>query len=799
MKYMFSFITEMKISARIALLAAVPITGLLILTAAYFIGEHNVKGEFGRAQAHAGLAELSDGVQTSALQLRRYEKDFLLHKHKKYIDQHRAETLKILKLIDGMEASMVAGQLTGQTSRLRDLITAYAGQFDTVVGLHQTLGFDHETGLQGALRTAVRNVEAKLKTFNLETLVANNAYNADQLTVKMLMMRRHEKDFILRGLEKYLDGHAKRREEFDLLLKLSGIPEADKAEIIRLMDAYRKDFVTWAEADIKARAETKKLSAFYVDMEPSFEVIDKIAKEGKAEAGAALVAVQQRTQFIWIITAGLLLMLVLSFTFLVARGISRPLARITTATQRLAEGDLEVDVVGHTRKDEIGALARALQVFKESGIEKSRLEFEKQDALATEQQNLAEEAAREQSFRTKFDTIVQAAIVGDFTARVDVEGTDGVMRRISEGMNTLLATVDQGLSETVAVVSAMAQGDLSKKIEGNYQGSFANLKEDTNRMSDQMRTIASRIAVTSNSVGDATGEIASGVNDLSGRTEHQASSLEETTASMEELAATVKQNADNAQEANQVAAAARESASNGGQVVDDAVSAMSRIEDSSKQITDIVGLIQEIAFQTNLLALNAAVEAARAGDAGKGFAVVANEVRALAQRAGQASKDIQDLITNSDNQVREGVELVNKAGTSLEDIVGSVKKVADFVSEIAAASQEQSAGIDQVSRAINSMEEMTQQNGALVEETTAALQSAQTQVSDLRQVVAFFKTDNAAAMLPVAEAAEEKPAKEKPAEHPVHQQQTKVRRAVAGDGAAAAVETQDDGAAWQEF
>ncbi|MDH3742725.1 MAG: methyl-accepting chemotaxis protein, partial [Hyphomicrobiales bacterium] len=313
----------------------------------------------------------------------------------------------------------------------------------------------------------------------------------------------------------------------------------------------------------------------------------------------------------------------------------------------------------------------------------------------------------------------------------------------------------QFLSETADVMSAMAQGNLGKRIEGDYTGSFASLKDDTNRMGDQIRLIASQITGASTAVQHATGEIASGVTDLSLRTEHQASSLEETTASMEELSATVRQNAINAQEASQMAAAARESATSGGEVVGEVVNAMSRIEDSSKQITEIVGLIQEIAFQTNLLALNAAVEAARAGDAGKGFAVVANEVRALAQRAGQASKDIQDLITNSDNQVLAGVDLVNRAGQSLGDIVTSVKQVADFVAEIAAASHEQSSGIDQVSRAINSMEEMTQQNGALVEQTTAALQSAESQVDDLRKIVTFFKTGEKSSSRQAAELPQE--------------------------------------------
>jgi methyl-accepting chemotaxis protein len=260
---------------------------------------------------------------------------------------------------------------------------------------------------------------------------------------------------------------------------------------------------------------------------------------------------------------------------------------------------------------------------------------------------------------------------------------------------------------------------------------------------------------------------------------------------MEELSTTVRQNAENAQEANQVSEAARDVANAGSGVAEKAISAMSGIEESSRQITDIVGLIQEIAFQTNLLALNASVEAARAGDAGKGFAVVANEVRALAQRAATASKDIKALITNSDDQVKDGVELVNEAGASLGEIVSSVKKVADFVSEIAAASQEQSAGIDQVSNAITNMDEMTQQNAALVEETTGAIQSAVSQVEDLRQAVGFFRT----AQGQQAEPREANDA-DTPTDNAVHEQQHKLARKVSAGGAAAAHAADED---WQEF
>ena len=355
-------------------------------------------------------------------------------------------------------------------------------------------------------------------------------------------------------------------------------------------------------------------------------------------------------------------------------------------------------------------------------------------------QELAQ-AEQNAKFQVEIDNAVQAAVRGDFSVRLKIDSTHGATQNLANSLNMLLDIVDRGLNDNASVVSAMADGNLTASVKGNYEGSFAILKDGTNQLSRRMSDIADRIVHASVSVEGATREIVNGVTDLSARTEHQASSLEETSASMELLAQTVRQNAENAQEANRTVDLARTSASNGGQIVGQTVAAMGAIEKSSREITEIIGLIQEIAFQTNLLALNAAVEAARAGEAGRGFSVVATEVRALAQRSSQASKDIKDLIVNSDQRVREGVNLVNKAGASLAEIVTSVKTAADIVSEIAAASQEQTSGIDQVTQAINSMDQMTQQNGALVEETTAALESAQDQMSGLREAIEFFQTD----------------------------------------------------------
>jgi methyl-accepting chemotaxis protein len=416
--------------------------------------------------------------------------------------------------------------------------------------------------------------------------------------------------------------------------------------------------------------------------------------------------------------------------------ITRPLVRLTDEMKQLAAGNTEVENDYSYASREIAEMIEAVQVFRENIRRVAALTEEKEEA---DRQNAEARRKMMEDLRDSFGEVVRAA-AGRFTERVEIAFEDQELNEIADGINSLVGTVDKGLGDTVDMMAALAAGDLTARMQGGYSGAFARLKKSADRMAGHMEDMLGRIAGVSGAVEKATDEISSGIVDLSMRTEHQASSLEETTASMEELSATVRQNADNAQEANQVAIAARETAVTGGEVAGRAVAAMGGIEESSLKISDIVGLIQEIAFQTNLLALNASVEAARAGEAGRGFAVVANEVRALAQRAAGASKDIKELITDSGNQVQEGARLVKEAGSALDDIVDAVKKVADYVSEIDAASREQTSGIEQVSSAITGMDEMTQQNAALVEETTGAIQSAKNQVIDLQAAVGAFNT-----------------------------------------------------------
>ena len=335
--------------------------------------------------------------------------------------------------------------------------------------------------------------------------------------------------------------------------------------------------------------------------------------------------------------------------------------------------------------------------------------------------------------------LVEAAAAGNLSHRINLTDKSGFFLKLSQSVNQMVATTDGVIKETVAALDRIANGDMTQQIETQYQGAYGLIKDNANLTIQRLTDIVSEIKAVAHATNVSATEIAAGNIDLSQRTEEQASSLEETASSMEQMASTVKQNADNARQANMMATEASQVAIKGGKVVSEVVVTMSAINASSKKIVDIISVIDGIAFQTNILALNAAVEAARAGEQGRGFAVVATEVRNLAQRSAAAAKEIKQLIGDSVDKVAGGTKLVEDAGKTMDEIVLAVKMVTDIVNEIASASQEQSAGIDQVNNAITNMDEVTQQNAALVEQAAAAASSMEQQTQDLIDSVAVFQ------------------------------------------------------------
>ncbi|MCK4743225.1 MAG: PAS domain-containing protein [Sulfuriflexus sp.] len=390
----------------------------------------------------------------------------------------------------------------------------------------------------------------------------------------------------------------------------------------------------------------------------------------------------------------------------------------------------------------------------------------------------------------QIQALIDGATKGELDTRIDHENYQGFMKGLGEGINNLMDAVVDPLKGGMDVMQALSSGDLTRSMDGEYQGEFAILKDSINGTVNNLIDVVGNIRQASTSIASASGEISQGNINLSQRTEEQASSLEETASSMEELTGTVKQNADNARQANQLAAGARDQAEKGGAVVGDAITAMSEINSASKKIADIISVIDEIAFQTNLLALNAAVEAARAGEQGRGFAVVASEVRNLAQRSAGAAKEIKSLINDSVEKVDEGSRLVNESGQTLDEIVGAVKKVSDIIAEIAAASLEQSTGIEQVNQTVSQMDEVTQQNAALVEEAAAASESLDEQARELDQLMTYFKLSGADAnRAPAAAAA--------PASRPAPVAARPAARRPAG--AIKAAPATDNDSEWEEF
>lgn len=422
-------------------------------------------------------------------------------------------------------------------------------------------------------------------------------------------------------------------------------------------------------------------------------------------------------------------------TWLFGKGMSNSLTAMTTAMAELADGHLEIDIPSQGRTDEIGAMATTVQVFKTHAQEVARLNAE-------EEQRTKETRERTEALEelvTSMGVAIESASMGDFSARIKLQRSNDQFSKIANQINDLFNTINRGLSETGAVLGALAQTDLSRRVEGTYHGAFLKLKEDTNSVASKLVGVITHLQDTSATLKTATGEILEGTNDLSQRTLKQAAAIEETSAAMEQLSTTVIQSAKHAEDANVKSQALAETAVATGMEVNKATQAMDRISSSSAKISNVIGMIDDIAFQTNLLALNASVEAARAGEAGKGFAVVAIEVRRLAQSAAEASSEVKQLIEQSTTEVDIGTNYVTVAAEKLQEMTKSIEENSDLMQGLSEASTSQASSIEQVNDAVREMGEMTQHNAALVEETNAAIGQTDGQVKELDGIIEVFK------------------------------------------------------------
>ncbi len=537
--------------------------------------------------------------------------------------------------------------------------------------------------------------------------------------------------------------------------------QALKARGLEIIDHPCAATIRDAMADSNPAAVVASQARYLTDCAPAFPPLanDMAAKVKSviAEANAkdeALTGVTKgaiMATFV-LILVGLAAVIVGGF-FATRTWIVAPMKGLSSTMDRLARGDFQVRVEGEDRGDELGGMARAVQVFKDAGLEKQRLEAE-----AVAQRSLSEQE-RLQAERAKAETAkAQAQVV---------------------------TSIGTGLER-------LSDGDLTFQLKEAFAPEYEALRANFNGAMSQLRNTMKTVVGRTHGLRSGSQEITQASDDLSKRTEQQAASLEETAAALDQITATVKKTADGAIEARKVVSVAKDDAEKSSAVVREAVGAMTRIEDSSRQIGQIIGVIDEIAFQTNLLALNAGVEAARAGDAGKGFAVVASEVRALAQRSAEAAKEIKALISASTDQVAQGVDLVGQTGDALARIAEQVAQINGVVSEISASAQEQATGLHQVNAAVNQMDQVTQQNAAMVEQATAAAHSLREETDALSDLIAQFRVGDAEAI-----AVQARPANRKP--NPVHAVQQKIKTFVGGGRGAGAAATAAASEAWEDF
>ncbi len=650
------------------------------------------------------------------------------------------------ELIDLVNADLMRAKAFGTSYPGEDILKIGLNEFqryaEVITATTAAIGFGPTEGFTGKLAESAALAETLMIEEVERGLPAGAAALSDLMRVKLT-----QKEFMLvRDMEmvKLFNEQAKA---LTGRIGFMPIPKERQTAIGAALTAYSDDFRAYVTATRTVRDALASLNL----RADSFGGLAAKRLAGleatRSEAQAALAGERETLGTALYGAVGIAALACCALAMLIGRSIERPVTRLERVMRQIAEGKNETEVPYQTRRDEVGDMARALEVFRRNALQLVDMTDEQRVA---NQQRREERAAMMLQLQRAFGEVVDAAAHGDFSQRVAAEFPDAELNALAERVNALVETVDRGLAETGEVLAAMAQTDLTRRVTGHYHGAFEKLKTDTNTVADRVTEIVGQLRQTSRGLKVATSEILSGSNDLAERTTRQAASIEETSAAMERLAGTVSENVQRAEKAASTSKSATSTAEDGGRVMHEASEAMERITQSSAKISNIIGLIDDIAFQTNLLALNASVEAARAGDAGKGFAVVAVEVRRLAQSAAQAASGVKALIEESAREVGGGVKLVTEASGTLERMLEAVKQTSALVEGIARDSREQANAIEEASDSVRQMDEMTQQNAALVEQTNAAIEQTEGQADELDRIVGRFTLNEAEAERPAA-------------------------------------------------